>query len=134
MATRFLCTVEAPISQKIKDHLARPEVDERCTTIVLGSLNNATRVFKNDVSLAMNRLDKEMEGNIDFSKLAPFASGVRTKKMWEETGDWNDSMWSCGQSVGLISDIPTCRELVERIVVEAEGQLTRGASRIASKL
>jgi len=134
MATRFLCTVEAPIRQEIKDHLASEAVDERSTTVVLGSLNNATRVFKNDVSLEMNRLDHEMDGNVDFSKLAPFASGARTKKMWQETGDWNDSMWSCGQSVGLITDVPTCQELVTRIVAEAEAQLRAAAGRIASRL
>merc|ERR1712139_278081 len=46
MATRFLCTVEAPVHIKVKEHMAKPEVDETCTTIVLGSLSNATRVFK----------------------------------------------------------------------------------------
>merc|ERR1712100_599592 len=118
MATRFLCTVEAPVHQGVKEHMIKDEVDETSTTIVLGSLSNATRVFKNDVSLNMNELEKEMGGDVDFSKLAPMAAGTRTKKMWKDTGDWNDSMWSCGQSVGLISDIPTCAELVVRMVSE----------------
>jgi len=134
MATRFLATVEAPINQKIKDHMCRPEVDETSTTIVLGSLSNATRVFKNDVSLNMNQMEKDMGGDIDFSKLAPLAAGTRTKKMWQETGDWNDSMWSCGQSVGLIDDVPTCKVLLERIVGEAETCLTAGSARITSRL
>lgn len=135
MATRFLATVEAPIRQEIKEHLASPEVDERSTTIVLGSLNNATRVFKNKVTTEMNRLEKDMaDEGVDFSKLAPFASGQRTKKMWQETGDWDDSMWSCGQAAGLINDIPTCKDLIVRIVGEAEQQLTVGMSRVVSKL
>ncbi|CAK0789643.1 unnamed protein product [Prorocentrum cordatum] len=112
--------------------MARPDVDERSTTVVLRSLNNATRVFRNDVSLTMNRLDEEMQGNVDFSKIAPYASGVRTKKMWQETGDWNDSMWSCSQSVGLISDIPTCKDLLTGIVAEAEAQLTLSAACVAA--
>merc|ERR1719230_607089 len=98
--------------------MAREDVDERCTTIVLGRLSNATRVFKNDVSVKMNEIQEEMGGNVDFSKLAPLATGQRTKKMWQETGDWNDSMWSCSQSIGLISDIPTCKTLIERLVAE----------------
>lgn len=134
MATRFLCTVEAPIHQSIKEHMIKDEVDETKTTIVLGTLNNATRVFKNDVSNRMNELAEEMGGDIDFSKLAPFAAGSRTKKMWQDSGDWNDAMWSCSQSVGLINDIPTCADLVARIVSEAETQLSAGAARISSKL
>eukprot|EP00927_Polykrikos_kofoidii_P071392 TRINITY_DN67658_c0_g1_i1.p1 TRINITY_DN67658_c0_g1~~TRINITY_DN67658_c0_g1_i1.p1 ORF type:complete len:363 (-),score=59.32 TRINITY_DN67658_c0_g1_i1:102-1043(-) len=134
MATRFLCTVEAPIKQEIKDHMASDAVDERCTTIVLGQLNNATRVFKNDVSVEINRLEREMGDGIDFSKIAPLAAGTRTKTMWQETGDWNDSMWSCSQSVGLISDVPTCQVLVARIVAEAESQLQVAASKVKSRL
>merc|ERR1712032_247860 len=132
MATRFLATVEAPIHQHIKEHLAREDVDERNTTIVMRSLNNATRVFKNDVTMKMNDIEEELQGNIDFSKIAPLADGKRTKAMWQESGDWNDSMWSCSQSVGLIEDIPTCKALLERIVAEAEGRLSEGAARIVS--
>jgi len=134
MATRFLCTVEAPIHQKVKEHMIKPEVDETSTTIVLSSLSNSTRVFKNEVSEKMNQLEKDMGGDIDFSKLAPYAAGTRTKKMWKETGDWNDSMWSCSQSVGLIDDIPTCLALCDRIVAEAEAQLTAGVARVSARL
>merc|ERR1719414_2706170 len=95
-------------------------------------LHNATRVFKNDVTDEMNRLEQEMGDGVDFSKMAPLASGMRTKKMWQETGDTNDSMWSCGQSVGLINDIPTCKALLERMVAEAEAQLRAGAARLSS--
>lgn len=124
MATRFLATVEAPIHQGIKDYMASEEADERSTTVVLGSLSNATRVFKNDVTEAMLDIEGQ-EGGVDFSELKPYADGARTKKMWKETGDVNDSMWSCGQSVGLIYDVPTCQELVQRMVQEAEQQLKK---------
>jgi len=133
MATRFLATVEAPIRMEIKEHMAREEVDERSTTIVLGSLSNATRVFKNDVTQRIREIEKE--ASVDFSKIQPLAAGTRTKKMWQESGDVNDGMWSCGQSVGLINDIPTCKDLIERIVGEAEAQISLASSRItASKL
>lgn len=134
MATRFLCTVEAPIHQKIKEHMARPDVDERSTIVVLGKLNNSTRVFKNDVAMKINEITGSMGEQLDFKPIAPYATGVRTKAMWQEHGDWNDSMWSCGQSVGLIDDIPTCKDLVHRIVKECEGQLVRGAGLIQSRL
>jgi len=130
MATRFLATLEAPINMKIKEHLARPEVDERSTTIVLGSLSNATRVFKNDVAQQIRDIEASSSDGMDFGRVAPLAAGARTKQMWQETGDFNDSMWSCGQSVGLISDIPSCKVLVDRIVQEAEEQLTLASSRV----
>eukprot|EP00437_Effrenium_voratum_P016441 CAMPEP_0181451092 /NCGR_PEP_ID=MMETSP1110-20121109/28511_1 /TAXON_ID=174948 /ORGANISM="Symbiodinium sp., Strain CCMP421" /LENGTH=331 /DNA_ID=CAMNT_0023575329 /DNA_START=42 /DNA_END=1037 /DNA_ORIENTATION=+ len=131
MATRFLCTVEAPIDIKIKETMVRPENDERQTTIVLGSLSNATRVFKNEVAQQIR--DIEGKGDVDFSQVMPLASGQRTKKMWQQSGDTSDAMWSCGQSLGLISDIPTCQELVRRIVQEAEERL-QSSARMMSKL
>ncbi|CAK9021493.1 unnamed protein product [Durusdinium trenchii] len=125
MATRFLCTVEAPIDMKIKECMARPEVDERQTTIVLGTLSNATRVFKNGVAEEIRQIERQ--GDVDFSQVMPLASGGRTKKMWQETGDTQDAMWSCSQSLGVISDIPTCKELLRRMVAEAEERLNHGA-------
>eukprot|EP00931_Biecheleriopsis_adriatica_P088338 TRINITY_DN62684_c0_g1_i1.p1 TRINITY_DN62684_c0_g1~~TRINITY_DN62684_c0_g1_i1.p1 ORF type:complete len:334 (-),score=74.77 TRINITY_DN62684_c0_g1_i1:50-1051(-) len=125
MATRFLATIEAPIKMEIKEHMIKKEVDERSTVVVLRPLSNATRVFKNDVTMKI--LEVESEPAVDFSKIQPLATGERTKKMWQDTGDVNAAMWSCSQSVGLISDIPTCKELVGRIVEEAETQLSNAA-------
>merc|ERR1711865_886496 len=94
---------------------------------VLGSLSNATRVFKNDVTEAMLDIESESaSGGVNFNDLKPFADGARTAKMWKQTGDWNDSMWSCGQSVGLINDVPTCSDLIQRMVKEAEEHLAMG--------
>ena len=92
---------------------------------VLGALNNATRVFLNDVSRKINEITSSADG-ISFADIAPYATGERTKRMWRESGDYNDSMWSCGQSVGLINDVPTCKVLIERMVAEAERQLSLG--------
>lgn len=71
MATRFLCTVEAPIHHAIKEHMASEKVDERSTTVVLSKLNNATRVIRNDVSLKM--LEIEQQEEVSFDELAPLA-------------------------------------------------------------
>lgn len=134
MATRFLATVEAPIRQEIKNKLAAKETDERCTIIVLGKLSNATRVFDNRVGRQIREVEfsrETTEQGINFSQVKDLASGQRTKQMWQSTGDWNDAMWSCSQSVGLIDDIPTCAVLVERIVTEAIECLQTAHSRVA---
>eukprot|EP01126_Amoeba_proteus_P048407 TRINITY_DN5590_c0_g2_i1.p1 TRINITY_DN5590_c0_g2~~TRINITY_DN5590_c0_g2_i1.p1 ORF type:complete len:333 (-),score=56.46 TRINITY_DN5590_c0_g2_i1:123-1121(-) len=124
MGTRFLATKEAPIHDNVKQYLANPDTDEFSTTVVLRSLNNATRVIKNDVSREILKIEKE--GNSNFSKLRPLATGVRVVKMFQETGNWNDAMWSCGQSVGLVENILTCEELLKGIVEQAELCLRRG--------
>jgi len=59
------------------------------------------------------------------------ANGKRTKKMWQESGDWDDAMWSCGQSVGLINSVPTCKDLIEGMVAEASQQLNQAGSCIS---
>ena len=51
--------------------------------------------------------------------------------MWQKSGNPDDAMWSCGQSVGLIDDIPTCKALLARIVKDAEAQLHAGARAVA---
>lgn len=84
-------TSEKP--SRLQHFAADPKVDERHTTVVLSSLFNGTRVFKNDVTTKINQLeDKMRDGPKDFGVLAPYASGKRTKKMWHQSGDPNDSM------------------------------------------
>ncbi len=143
MGTRFLATVECPIHRSIKEHLAKPQVNEFSTVLVLRSFANATRVFKNDVALKILEVEQQQQqqqqqhqqqggkgGMGGFAAVAPYARGDRTRKMMFETGDWNDAMWSCGQSVGLVEDVPTCKELIERIVAEARDRLLVGAKAV----
>ena len=78
MATRFLATKEAPIRNEIKVAMAKPENDERSTVVVMGPLNNATRVFKNTVSIAINDILGGAD-DVEFSSIQPLASGQRTK-------------------------------------------------------
>lgn len=103
MGTRFLATVECPICPSIKNYLASPNVNEYSTTVVLRTLANGTRVMKNAVSAKILALEKK--GVVDFDQFRQLASGERTKKMWQEHGDVEDSMWSVGQGVGLIDSI-----------------------------
>mmetsp|Transcript_33887 Transcript_33887/g.66692 ORF Transcript_33887/g.66692 Transcript_33887/m.66692 type:complete len:335 (+) Transcript_33887:27-1031(+) len=129
MGTRFLATQECPIKPQIKDFIADPKNDEFSTTLVLKTFNSSTRVFKNDVAKAI--LKHEAEGSGDFSRIAPLAKGLRAKDMFLDNGDANDAMWSCGQSIGLIEDIPTCRELLVRLVSQAESCLSAAAGKIS---
>merc|ERR1712093_311955 len=124
MGTRFVATVEAPVLPSIKSRLASPEADEYATSLILGSFSNSTRVMKNPVSEKVLELEA---ADADFTEIHPFVKGENSKKSFQETGSWEDSTWSCGQSVALINDVPTCKELVERIVGQAESLLSAGA-------
>eukprot|EP00514_Thraustochytrium_sp_LLF1b_P010645 CAMPEP_0184552634 /NCGR_PEP_ID=MMETSP0199_2-20130426/29563_1 /TAXON_ID=1112570 /ORGANISM="Thraustochytrium sp., Strain LLF1b" /LENGTH=268 /DNA_ID=CAMNT_0026948171 /DNA_START=254 /DNA_END=1057 /DNA_ORIENTATION=+ len=131
MGTRFLATQECPIHDDVKLHLAKPEVDEMSTTLVLRTFNNATRVSKNRVARDILATEAAMvkEGNgPDFSRVANLAKGENTRLMFQQNGGWDDAMWSCGQSVGLIEGkIPTCKELLDEIANQAEERLRASA-------
>jgi len=133
MGTRFLCTKECPIHENIKKKLADISTDEFATTLVLRSFNNSTRVLKNDVTAEILRI--ESSSKADFSQVAALASGQRAKTMFQETGDWNNAMWSTGASVALIDgDISSCKDLIEGIVAEAEERIAASAKLVHSKI
>ena len=116
MGTRFMATKEAPVHQNIKQALV--DTDERGTHHVYRSMRNTERVFKNETTMTVNEIEKEHPG--DFSKIAHLAKGLNYKASFQETGDTTSSVWSCGQSIGLIDDVPTCQQLVENIMKEYE--------------
>lgn len=116
MGTRFMATKEAPIKDGIKRALV--EGDERSTIHVMRTVNNTERVYKNEVALKVVQVEKEKPG--DFMAIRPYVAGMAYKKSFQETGDPNSSVWSAGIVMGLIDDIPTCSELISRIVKEAE--------------
>jgi nitronate monooxygenase len=124
MGTRFMATKEAPIVDGIKNALV--EADERSTTHIFRSMGNTERVFKNPVVTKIQELEREFPG--DFKKIANLVKGENYRKAFQEHGDPTDSAWSCGQSIGLIEDNPTCKELLSDIVSEAEQILNQGAS------
>jgi len=116
MGTRFMATKEAPIVQPIKDVMVKAKVTD--TTHVFRSLKNTERVYKNKTSAEVQKIESEKPG--DFFAIAHLVKGENYRKSFQETGDAESSVWSCGQSIGLIKDIPTCQELLDRMVVEAE--------------
>jgi nitronate monooxygenase len=116
MGTRFLATVEAPVHDNVKRALV--EGDERQTQLLFRTLRNTARVFKNSVADAVVEIEAR-PGPTDFKDLAPLVAGERGKKVISE-GTMDHGIWSAGQVMGLIDDVPTVRELVERIVRDAE--------------
>lgn len=114
MGTRFMCTAESPIHEKVKDHLI--QADERMTDHIFRSFRNTARVAKNAVSQEVIRIEKE---GGDFEAVRELVSGARGKTVYE-TGDTDAGIWSAGLSQALIDDAPTCQELVDRMVTEAE--------------
>lgn len=115
MGTRFMCTKEAPIHQNFKEAIV--QADERSTALLYRPFHNTARVFKNKVAEEVNRIEKQP--GVQFEDIRELVSGSRGRQGYIN-GDKDYGVWSAGQVVGLINDIPTCEELVSRIVNEAE--------------
>jgi NAD(P)H-dependent flavin oxidoreductase YrpB (nitropropane dioxygenase family) len=114
MGTRFMATAESPIHPNIKQQIV--ENDERSTDLIFRTMRNTSRVAKNAVSQEV--VAREREG-ATFEQVRELVAGVRGRVVYE-TGDPDHGIWSAGQVQGLIHDIPTCAELIHRIVREAE--------------
>jgi NAD(P)H-dependent flavin oxidoreductase YrpB (nitropropane dioxygenase family) len=125
MGTRFMCTVESPIHDNIKQTIVN--ASEQDTVHIFRTLKNTARVFKNKVSTEVVRLERRPEG-AKFEELRDLVSGQRGKLVYEN-GDPDYGIWSAGLCVGLIKDIPTCEELLSRIEREAE-EVIDGMSRL----
>jgi NADH:quinone reductase (non-electrogenic) len=124
MGTRFMCTVEAPIHENVKR--AMVESDERQTDLILRTLRNTARVAKNSVSTEVIRILND--GGV-FEDVRELVAGARGRTVYE-TGDVEAGIWTAGLVVGLIHDIPTCAELLSRIVAEAEELITTAGSMV----
>ena len=115
MGTRFMATKEAPVHENVKQ--AMVEASERQTELIFRTLRNTARVFKNGIATQVVGLERRPEG-AKIEDLAPLVSGQKGKVVLEK-GDMEHGIWSAGQVVGLIKDIPTCKELIDRIVEQA---------------
>lgn len=113
MGTRFLCTEEAPVHRNVKEAIVAR--DERETELIFRPLKNTSRVARNDVSIEV--VEKLNQG-AQFEDIRELVRGVRGREVYE-TGDLNAGIWTCGMVQGIIHDIPTCQELLTRIVDEA---------------
>ena len=119
MGTRFMCTVESPIHQNIKEEIVRAQ--ETDTSLVMRRWRNTTRLYRNKVTEEAIKAERESTTG-DFSDIAPFVSGQRGRQVFIN-GDPQYGVWTAGQVIGLIHDIPTCDVLVKRIEKEAEESL-----------
>jgi NAD(P)H-dependent flavin oxidoreductase YrpB (nitropropane dioxygenase family) len=120
MGTRFIATKEAPVHQNVKDTIvAASELDTR---LVMRPIRNTERVLKNTAVDKIVEIEKEKGADLAIEDIIELVAGVYPRVMKE--GEVDAGAWSCGMVVGLIHDIPTCKELVERIVGEAEDIIT----------
>ncbi|KAJ5524217.1 hypothetical protein N7494_010867 [Penicillium frequentans] len=124
MGTRFMSTVEAPIHQKIKEAIVNAQ--ETDTALVLRRWKNTSRLFANQVTKDALKVEKESTTG-EFSEIAPFVSGKRGRQVFLN-GDKDYGVWTAGQVIGLIHDIPTCAVLLERIEKEALEAMNRTRS------
>merc|ERR1712039_389694 len=116
MGTRFMATVEAPIHPKIKEALVKAKVTD--TTHVFRSLKNTERVYKNPTAAKVQEIEKEKPG--DFMAIASLVKGENYRVSFQETGDAETSVWSCGQSIGLIDEVLSCEDFMAKVCREAE--------------
>jgi len=125
MGTRFMCTKEAPIHDNIKHALSH--ATERDTTLMFRTMHNTARVFKNSISNEVVAMEKR---GAKFEEVRSLVAGSRGKVALQD-GNVDGGVISAGMVIGLIHDVPTCAELIERIVAECRERL-QAASAMAS--
>jgi nitronate monooxygenase len=118
MGTRFMCTVESGIHQKVKERIVAG--GERDTQLIFRQLRNTARVADNEIS---REVVARLNGGAAFEDIRELVAGARGVKVFE-TGELDRGIWSAGMVQGLIHDIPTCAELIGRIVRDAEELIT----------
>jgi NAD(P)H-dependent flavin oxidoreductase YrpB (nitropropane dioxygenase family) len=123
MGTRFMATKEAPGHPKVKELLVN--ASERDTVLVLRSFRNTMRALRNPTSEKVLGLEKQ---GADIHQLESLISGRVGLKMLE-AGDTENGLLSVGQVIGLVHDIPTVKELVDRTIKEADEVISRIATR-----
>jgi NADH:quinone reductase (non-electrogenic) len=116
MGTRFIATKEAPVHDNVKQAIvAASELDTR---LVMRPLRNTERVLRNAATDALLEKERALGANLKFEDIIEQVAGVYPKIMKE--GAMDAGVWSCGMVAGLIHDVPTCKELVDRIMAEAD--------------
>ena len=115
MGTRFMATKEAGVHQNVKDKMT--EADELSTNLMFRTMHNTARVFKNSVSSEV--VEIESTGTATFEDVKDLVAGQRGRVVFEE-GDLEHGIWSAGISVARVKDIPSCEEMVSRLVTDAK--------------
>ena len=116
MGTRFIATQEAPVHDNVKAAIvAASELDTR---LVMRPLRNTERVLRNAAVDRLLEKEKTLGANLKFEDIMAEVAGVYPKIMLE--GTMEAGAWSCGMVAGLIHDIPTCQQLIDRIMADAD--------------
>ena len=123
MGTRFIATKEAPVHENVKRAIvAASELDTR---LVMRPLRNTERVLNNDAVERLLEKERALGDELKIEDILPEVAGVYPAIMQE--GDMDKGAWSCGMVAGLISDIPSVKELIDRTMAEAETIICRMA-------
>ena len=121
MGTRFMATKEAPCHERVKEAIIN--ATELDTRLVMRPLRNTERVLNNSAVEKLLEKEKELGSNIKFEDIMDEVAGVYPKVMHD--GEMEAGAWSCGMVVGLINDIPSCKELIDGIMREADSLITK---------
>nr|WP_272916355.1 nitronate monooxygenase family protein [Qipengyuania algicida] len=128
MGTRFIATKEAPVHENVKQAIvAASELDTR---LVMRPLRNTERVMTNDAVERLLVKERELGDKLTFDDIIGEVAGVYPRIMSE--GDMDAGAWSCGMVAGLIHDIPTCKELIDRIMNEADTIINQRLARFSA--
>ena len=116
MGTRFIATEDAPVHQNVKEAIVN--ASELDTRLIMRSLTNTERVLNNPAVESLMAKEKALGDDLKFEDIIDEVAGVYPKVMMD--GEPEAGAWSCGMVAGLVSDIPTVQELIDRIMSEAE--------------
>jgi NAD(P)H-dependent flavin oxidoreductase YrpB (nitropropane dioxygenase family) len=119
MGTRFCATVEAPIHENIKQMIVAKS--ERDTNLIFRTLHNTGRVLRNGISDQVVSLERR-PGGVEFKELHPLVVGLRGRQALE-SGETEAGLIWAGQVSGLIDDVPSCADLIQRIVSQCRERL-----------
>jgi nitronate monooxygenase len=128
MGTRFIATKEAPVHENVKQAILN--ATELDTRLVMRPLRNTERVLNNAAVERLLAKEKALGANIKFEDIIEEVAGVYPKIMTE--GTMEAGAWSCGMVVGLIHDIPTCKDLIDGIMAEAHAIITGRLAQFAA--
>ena len=121
MGTRFIATQEAPVHPNVKQALV--DASELDTRLIMRGLRNTERVLNNPGVERLLEKEKALGANLTIQDIIPEVAGIYPRVM--KDGDVDAGAWSCGMVAGLIHDVPTVKELIDRIMSEAETIITQ---------
>jgi nitronate monooxygenase len=126
MGTRFIATKEAPVHDNVKQAIvAASELDTR---LVMRPLRNTERVLRNAAVDKLLETERRLGADLKFEDIIEQVAGVYPKIMLE--GAMEAGAWSCGMVAGLIHDVPTCQELIDSIMAQAEEIIAKRMQRM----